>query len=187
MGGSFWRSGGAGGIAGFAMTRSKQEVLDTCEAGLAGKRVLEETMEHTRDNWPDRRRAQVALRQLDAVAKCMENEATTMACEIGMAVALKHRVKMQCQRPAAEAQTPLRQETNFISDSTSASATTKRALSPSMSKTAGDVVPSQLQFTSPRALRPRPMLETLRSDDGKMYTACAAVNICGSCTNMTRN
>ena len=100
MGGSSWRSGGAGGIAGFAMQRSKQEVLDTCKAGLAGKRVLEESMEHMTENWPDRRRAKMVLRQLDAVATCMKKQATTMACKIGMAYALKHRMQMQCQRPA---------------------------------------------------------------------------------------
>jgi len=44
-----------------------------------------------------------------------------------------------------------------------------------MSKTAWDVVPHQLQFTSPRALRHRPMLEKPRPDDGKMYTARTAV------------
>ena len=43
MEGSSWRSGGAGGIAGVAMKHSKQEVLDTCVARLAGKQVLEET------------------------------------------------------------------------------------------------------------------------------------------------
>ena len=59
------------------MNRSKQEVLNTCEAGLASKRVLEQTMEHMKENWSDRRRAQMALRQLDAVAKCMEKQATT--------------------------------------------------------------------------------------------------------------
>ena len=84
-------------------------------------------------------------------------------------------MKMQCQRPAAEAQTPLRQVTNFIADSSSASATKKRAVSTSQSKIARDVVPSQLQFTSPRALRPRPMLEKPRPNDGKMYTARTAV------------
>ena len=63
MRGSSWRGGGAGGIAVFAMNRSKQEVLDTCEAGLAGKRVLEQTMEQMKENWPDRRRAKIALRK----------------------------------------------------------------------------------------------------------------------------
>ena len=106
----------------------------------------------------------MALRQLDAVAKCMEIQeiqATTMACKIGMAFCLQQRMKMQQQRPAQVAQPPLRQVTNFISGSTSASATKKRALSPSMSKTARDVVPNALQF-------PRP-------DDGKMYTALTAI------------
>ena len=31
-------------------------------------------MDHLKENWPDRRRAQVALRQLDAVAKCHDGE-----------------------------------------------------------------------------------------------------------------
>ena len=106
MGGSSWRSGGAGGIAGVAMNRSKQEVLDTCVAGLTGKQVLEETMEHMRESWTDRRRANLALRQLGAVANLMEKQATTMVCKIGMAFALKHRMKMQQQRPCRSGSFP---------------------------------------------------------------------------------
>ena len=68
------------------MSHRKQEVLDTCAAGLAGKQVLEETMEHMRESWTDRRRANLALRQLGAVANLMEKQATTMACKNGMAV-----------------------------------------------------------------------------------------------------
>ena len=171
MGGLSWCSGGAGGIPGVAMNRLKQDVLDSCEVGLAGKRVLEQTIENLKENWTDPRRAKVVVRHLDAVAQSLEPQSTTMACKIGMGYALKHRRKMQCQQPAAVAQTPLREVTNFIFDSTSASATKKRAVSLSMSKTARDVVRSQLQFTSPRALRPRPALEKPRPDDGKMYTA----------------
>ena len=70
---------------------------------------------------------------------------------------------------------PLRQITNFISKSTSAGATKKRAESTSMSRTDMDVVPNRLQFTSPRALRPRPLDEKPRPDDGKMYKARTAV------------
>jgi len=103
--GSSWRSGGAGGIAGVDMNRLKTDVLDTCEAGLAGKRVLEQTIDHLKENWPDRRRAKVAVRQLDAVAKCMQKQATTMSCKIGMAVAFKHHMQAQRQQPAAVAQT----------------------------------------------------------------------------------
>ena len=139
------------------MNHTKQAVLDTCVAGLAGQQVLEQTMEHMKENWPDVRRARVALRQLDAVAKCMEKQATTMACKIGMSMALKHRKKMQCQQPAAVAQTPLRQVTNFIADSSSASSTKKRAVCKSQSRIDRDVAPSMLQFTSPRVLRPRPV------------------------------
>ena len=157
------------------MSHRKQEVLDTCAAGLAGKQVLEETMEHMRESWTDRRRANLALRHLGAVANLMEKQATTMACKIGMGYALQHRRKMKCQQPAALAQTPLREVTNFMSGSTSGSATKKRAVSLGISKTARDVIPSQLQFTSPRALRPRPALEKPRPDDGKMYTARTAV------------
>ena len=175
MGGSSWRSGGAGGTAEVAMNHTKQAVLDTCVAGLAGQQVLEQTMEHMKENWPDVRRARVALRQLDAVAKCMEKQATTMACKIGMSMALKHRKKMQCQQPAAVAQTPLRQVTNFIADSSSASSTKKRAVCKSQSRIDRDVAPSMLQFTSPRVLRPRPVLEKPRPDAGKMYTARTAV------------
>ena len=98
-----------------------------------------------------------------------------MACKIGMGVALKHRMKMQYQQPAEVVKTPLRQVTNFISGSTSASATKERALSPCRSKTARDVVPNKLQFTSPRELRPRPLHEKPRPDDGKTYTARTAV------------
>ena len=175
VGGSSWRSGGAGGTAEVAMNHTKQAVLDTCVAGLAGQQVLEQTMEHMKENWPDVRRARVALRQLDAVAKCMEKQATTMACKIGMSMALKHRKKMQCQQPAAVAQTPLRQVTNFIADSSSASSTKKRAVCKSQSRIDRDVAPSMLQFTSPRVLRPRPVLEKPRPDAGKMYTARTAV------------
>ena len=157
------------------MNHTKQAVLDTCVAGLAGQQVLEQTMEHMKENWPDVRRARVALRQLDAVAKCMEKQATTMACKIGMSMALKHRKKMQCQQPAAVAQTPLRQVTNFIADSSSASSTKKRAVCKSQSRIDRDVAPSMLQFTSPRVLRPRPVLEKPRPDAGKMYTARTAV------------
>ena len=157
------------------MNRLKTDMLDTCEAGLAGKRALDETMQHMKENWPDRRQANMVLRQLDAVAKCMEKQSTTMACKIGMAYALKHHMKMQCQRHAEVAQTPLRQVTNFISGSTSASATKKRALSPSMSETARDIVPNALQFTSPRELRPRPLHEKPHPDVCKRYTARAAV------------
>ena len=55
VGGASWCSRGAVGMAGLAMSRTKQDVLDTGEAGLAGKRVLEQTMEHMKENWPDRR------------------------------------------------------------------------------------------------------------------------------------
>ena len=95
------------------MSHRKQEVLDTCAAGLAGKQVLEETMEHMRESWTDRRRANLALRHLGAVANLMEKQATTMACKIGMGYALKHRRKMKCQQPASVAQTPLREVTQL--------------------------------------------------------------------------
>ena len=96
-----WCSGGAGGIPGVAMNRLKQDVLDSCEVGLAGKRVLEQTIENVKENWTDPRRAKVVVRQLDAVAQSLELQATTVACKIGMAFALKHRMKTQCQRPAS--------------------------------------------------------------------------------------
>jgi hypothetical protein len=41
-----------------------------------------------------------------------------MAFKIGMGSALKQRIRAQQQWPAEVAQTPLRQVTNFISDST---------------------------------------------------------------------
>ena len=157
------------------MNRLKQDVLDSCEVGLAGKRVLEQTIENVKENWTDPRRAKVVVRQLDAVAQCMQQQATTVACRIGMAKALKLRIKTDSQRPAEVANTPLRQITNFISKSTSAGATKKRAEGPSMSRTDMNIVPNQLQFTSPRALRPRPLDEKPRPDDGKMYKARTAV------------
>ena len=43
------------------MNRLKHEVLDSCVAWLAGKRVLEQTMENMKENWPDRRRLIDAL------------------------------------------------------------------------------------------------------------------------------
>jgi hypothetical protein len=134
------------------MNRLKQDVLDSCEVGLAGKRVLEETIENVKENWPDPRRAKVVVRQLDAVAQSMGLQSTTMACKVGMAVALKHRMKTECQRPAEVASTPLRQITNFISKSTSAGATKKRAESTSMSRTDMDVVP---RTTNRRKFRAR--------------------------------
>ena len=43
------------------MSRLKQDVLDSCEVGLAGKRVLEQTIDNLKENWTDPRRAKVVV------------------------------------------------------------------------------------------------------------------------------
>ena len=61
-----------------------------------------------KENWPDRRRASMALRQLNAVAYLM-----TTAGMIDLSFALKYRAFEQKASPTAIAQTLLRQITNF--------------------------------------------------------------------------